>query len=388
MIPGVVSEVGVAVETKLHEKNPGEKVPLTKLFKKKKRQLSNSENPDERVDESSVSRFGENRPRSSVVSSPGDAATLDPLTSSSGSAAQIDPPAPPDALLLCWTLVSDNAVPTGYEQEFATLETSIQRASESALRLSTRMNNMTSAVWLHQREEKLNSEEVVRRPVSSRSPVPSNTFQGKVAAVVLRRSHSPPGRRRGSQKQVGGDSGFSPERYVDTHGRTSEQECRQRLRLLGGARRATTLRARGRTVKKYLAWLALAHEETFPSEVHHVSEYLQMRHSEPCARGGLKSTHEALVFMEDIAAVETKLTQVPLYSILHKELLSSTLTGGGTRDRHRGSRQSWSKRSKTQSLTRRRDLTSGCTHGFSCCNVGPLCVSRITEALSQTRSVR
>ena len=102
-------------------------------------------------------------------------------------------------------------------------------------------------------------------------------------------------------------------------------------RLLGGGRRATTLRARGRTVKKYLAWLALAHEETFPSEVHHVSEYLQMRHSEPCTGGGLKSTHQALVFMEDIAAVETKLTQVPLYSILYKELLSSTLTGGNQR---------------------------------------------------------
>ena len=76
-------------------------------------------------------------------------------------------------------------------------------------------------------------------------------------------------------------------------------------------------------MKKYLAWLALAHEETFPSEVHHVSEYLEMR--------GLKSTHRALVFIEDIAAVETKLTQVPLYSILYKELLSSTLTGGNQR---------------------------------------------------------
>ena len=42
----------------------------------------------------------------------------------------------------------------------------------------------------------------------------------------------------------------------------------------------------------------------------------------------LKSTHQALVFMEDIAAVEVKLTQVPLYSILYKDLLSSTLTGG------------------------------------------------------------
>ena len=172
-----------------------------------------------------------NRARSSVVLCPGDAATQDPLTASAGSAARIFYPVPLDVLLLCWTLVSDKAVPSGYEMEFAALETSIQKASDSALRLSTRMNNMTSAVWLHQREEMLNSssssEEVVRGPVSARSPVSSNALQGEVAAAFLRWSQRPPGRRRGSQKQVGGDSGFSPERHIDTHGRTSEQGSRQ-----------------------------------------------------------------------------------------------------------------------------------------------------------------
>ena len=145
----------VSVETQLHvEEHPGMTLPTNLLAKL---QLSSSVKSDERVDESSVPRSRKNRARSSVVLCPGDAATPNPLTSSAGSAAQIDTPVPPDVLLLYWTLVSDNAVPTGYEREFATLETSIQKASESALRLSTRMNNMTSAVWLHQRKEKLNS---------------------------------------------------------------------------------------------------------------------------------------------------------------------------------------------------------------------------------------
>ena len=86
-------------------------------------------------------------------------------------------------------------------------------------------------------------------------------------------------------------------------------------------------RARGRTVKKFLARLTLAHEVTFPTEVQHLSESLQMRHSEPCTLGGLKSTHQAFVFMEEIAAVEVKLTDTSLYNVLYKELLSSTLTG-------------------------------------------------------------
>ena len=295
-----------------------------------KLQLSSSVKSDERVDEFSVPRSRKNRARSTVVLCPGDAATPNPLTSSAGSAAQIDTTVPPDALLLYWTLVSDKADPSGYEREFATLEISIQKASDSALRLSTRMNNMTSAVWLppegRKTEFDISSEEVVRRSVSARCPDTPNARQGKVAAVLLRWSHNPPGRRRGSQKQMGGDFGFSgtPTPMGDLLNKGADK-------LLGGGRRATTLRARGRTVKKYIAWLTLAHEVTFPSEVRHMSEYLQMRHSEPCTRGGLKSTHQALVFMEDIAAVEAKLTQVPLYSILHKELLSSPLTGGNQR---------------------------------------------------------
>ena len=122
------------------------------------RQLSNSAKTDERVDESSVHRSRKNRARSSVVVCPGDAATKNPLTSSAGSAAQIDTPDPPDVLLLCWTLVSDNAVPTGYEREsLQHWRYRYRRLQSPALRLSTTMNNMTSAVWLHQIEAKLNS---------------------------------------------------------------------------------------------------------------------------------------------------------------------------------------------------------------------------------------
>ena len=57
----------------------------------------------------------------------------------------------------------------------------------------------------------------------------------------------------------------------------------------------------------------------------------QKRHTELCTRGGLKSAHQAFVFLEEIAAVEVKLTHVALYTVLHKELLSSTLSGGSHR---------------------------------------------------------
>ena len=67
---------------------------------------------------------------------------------------------------------------------------------------------------------------------------------------------------------------------------------------LGASRRASTLRSRVRAVRRFLAWLALAHGVSFPTEVVHLTEHLQTRHSEPCNRGSLKVAHNAFVFLE------------------------------------------------------------------------------------------
>ena len=310
----------VSVQTQLHvEEHPGMALPTNLPAKL---QLSSSVKTDERVDESSEPRSRKTRARSSVVLCPGDAATPNPLTSSAGPAAQIDTPVPPDVLLLNWTRVSDNAVPTGYEREFATLEISIQKASESALRLSTRMNNMTSAVWLHQREERLNSTSRLKKLSEDQFLLAAQTRPTRFRAKWQQSYYDGPTARRDAEEAL-------RSKWVEILASLLRGTLTPMGDLLNKG--ATTLRARGRTLKKYIAWLALAHEVTFPSEVRHLSEFLQMRHSEPCTRGGLKSTHQALVFMEDIAAVEAKLAQVPLYSILYKELLSSTLTGGNQR---------------------------------------------------------
>ena len=208
----------VSVETQLHvEEHPGMALPTNLPAKL---QLSSSVKSDERVDESSVPRSRKNRARSSVVLCPGGAATPNPLTSSAGSAAQIDTPVPPDVLLLYWTLVSDNAVPTGYEREFATLETSIQKASESALRLSTRMNNMTSAVWLHQREEKLNSTFRLKKLSEDQFLLAAQTRPTRFRAKWQQSYYDGPTARRDAEEALRSKwvetLAFSPERHTDT----------------------------------------------------------------------------------------------------------------------------------------------------------------------------
>ena len=71
--------------------------------------------------------------------------------------------------------------------------------------------------------------------------------------------------------------------------------------VLGGGRRASTLRARVRASEKYLSWLAVSPNVAFPSQVAHLTGFLESRHSEPCSRGALKAAHQ---FLEDVAGVE------------------------------------------------------------------------------------
>ena len=78
-------------------------------------------------------------------------------------------------------------------------------------------------------------------------------------------------------------------------------------RILGVGRRAATIRARVRTIRKFSVWLATAHQLTCPSSHLQLIEYMQIRHSEPCPRGSLKLTHVAFVFLEELSGVQEKI---------------------------------------------------------------------------------
>ena len=95
-------------------------------------------------------------------------------------------------------------------------------------------------------------------------------------------------------------------------------------KLLGAGRRARTTRVRVRSIRKILGWLAAAHELPYPASFMHLVEFLQVRHSEPCARGAIRLTHVAFVFMEELAGVSEKFSSDPMYAI-KKELMATSL---------------------------------------------------------------
>ena len=252
-----------------------------------------------------------------------DSQNLD--ASSSSSAVKGHLSEPPDALLLYWSLVADQAVPPGYERNFLELERAMNRTSDASVRKAAKVDSVTAAVWLHARTEaetKLEKREkrvedqfflaAQERPTRFKCRWQQQYFEGASARRVAE-EHL---RRKGIENLF--RAAKTPMGELISSGLPGAQP-------LGAGRWASTLRSRVRAARRFLAWLALAHAISFPTEVSHFTEYVQTRHAEPSNRGSLKVAHNSFVFLVETAAVELKLTQQSLYGAVYKELLAPRL---------------------------------------------------------------
>ena len=126
------------------------------------------------------------------------------------------------------------------------------------------------------------------------------------------------------------------------------------VQRLGAGRRASTLRARVRSLRRYVLWLSTAYGVSFPSETAHLVDYLQVRLQVPSTKRGLKAAHQALRFCEEVTAVPEPRPALP----------------GGSRDTHPGSPRSFWQHWKKRCVTLRLWYTIGSTPGGSSCSVG------------------
>ena len=79
------------------------------------------------------------------------------------------------------------------------------------------------------------------------------------------------------------------------------------VQLLGGGRRAGTLRSR--VIQKFMGWQIAARGVSFPTNWNGSSSiFNQVRKSEPCVRGALKLVHSSYIFSQEVAGIEDKLT--------------------------------------------------------------------------------
>ena len=72
-------------------------------------------------------------------------------------------------------------------------------------------------------------------------------------------------------------------------------------------------------------------ESIFPVHWRQLTEYLQVRYSEPCVRGSLKLVHSSYVFLQEVAGMEDRLTDSSMYAVALKELMSQAIPGKAPR---------------------------------------------------------
>ena len=98
------------------------------------------------------------------------------------------------------------------------------------------------------------------------------------------------------------------------------------ITVLGAGRRAGTIRSRVRNIRHFLAWLAINQAVTYPTDQSHLTDFLQVRLSEPCNRGSLKITHESLIFLGIVSGIEaqSRISASQLYLIIYHEPLTQS----------------------------------------------------------------
>ena len=186
--------------------------------------------------------------------------------------------APPDILLLYWTLVKDGVFPRGYESLFALLETAILKGARRALKQTAGSDNLTAALWLHQRNLQSQQKERSERLAVDQFLLAALDRPSKFRARWQEKFYGAPNARRDAEEALRTKWLQELEPLLEGTKTPMGEASGNRpgdKSFLGGGRRASTLRARVRASKKYLAWLAVSADVPFPSKVSHLTAVLE-----------------------------------------------------------------------------------------------------------------
>ena len=232
--------------------------------------------------------------------------------------------------LLYHTLVRDGALPSGYLREFTSLETTARRSANRLQASAVALTDSAASMRL----------DALRRESEHRASVEVSISDQMVIAAELR-----PKKFRTRWQRIVYDGPTARKdaesaerdrwiqllanllRSTDTPMGKLIRENPSNVQLLGGGRRAGTLRSRVRSVQKFLGWLVASHGVNFPVHWRQLTEYLQVRYSEPCVRGSLKLVHSSYIFLQEVAGMEDKLTDSSMYVVALKELMSQAIPG-------------------------------------------------------------
>ena len=239
-----------------------------------------------------------------------------------------------DMVLLYITLVSDRAIPAGFLAEFLTLEQPLNLSSKRAINMAVNLSDAEAERLLIIDKKRKDTQILTSSAASDQlvlaAELKPRKFRSKWQRIVY---EGPTARKdiedaeRSRWVATLGDL----LRHTDTPMGRLLRENPSNIQLLGSGLRAGTLRSRVRSIRKFLEWLSAAHKIAFPVHWQHFIEFLQVRLSEPCVRGSLKSAHRSFLFLQESAGISDKFTDSALYDVARKELFAAALPGRAPR---------------------------------------------------------
>ena len=216
-----------------------------------------------------------------------------------------------DMVLLYITLVSDGAIPAGFLAEFLTLEQALNLSSKRAINIAANRSDAEaerlSFIDKKRRDMQALTSSAASDQLVLAAELKPRKFRSKWQRIVF---EGPTARKdmEDAERARWVASLGDLLRHTDTPMGRLLRENPSNLQLLGSGLRAGTLRSRVRSIKKFLEWLSVAHKIAFLVHWQQFVEFLQVRLSEPCVRGSLKSAHRSLLFLQESAGISDKLT--------------------------------------------------------------------------------
>ena len=237
-----------------------------------------------------------------------------------------------DEVILYFTLVADKVVPDGFLSDFLHLSRSISSAAQRQATRLAHVSDVEAALFVHGEQVKIKDQVLEHKaavdtfvnassfpPTRYKSRLHFAKFQGPSARKDAEESE----RQRWLQLLANLIVG------TDTPMGKLLQSRQGDISLLGAGRRAGTLRSRVRNIRHFLSWLAINHGITYPTRQTHLTDFMQVRLSEPCNRGSLKLVHESFIFLDIVSGLEPhlRLTNSQLYITIYRELMTKALPG-------------------------------------------------------------
>ena len=233
-----------------------------------------------------------------------------------------------DMVNLYITLLMDKVIPAGFLAEFLLLEHSLKASSRRFMNQAASRSDAEAerllAIDKKQKVTHVLTSFAASDQLVLASELKPRKFRTKWQRIIY---EGPTARKDMEDAERSRWVAFFGDllRHTDTPMGRLLRESPSNIQLRGSGLRAGTLRSRVRSIRKFLEWLSTAHKIAFPVHWQQFIEFLQVRLSEPCVRGSLKSAHRSFLFLQESAGISDKFTDSALYDVARKELFAAAL---------------------------------------------------------------